>query len=199
MAINLGFKKYLDRIETNFAEPINSYKVIQQGWTNLAIEINNRWIFRFVRDKTNRQIAVERDFLPQFAIVSPVNIPDLRISQDDYIAYPKILGERFSPQKFSSFSVSQKTELIKSIGRFLTCLHNFQFSHQYLSEAPYGGQDFWNDLWLVVKDNLSLKTKNRAESYFVNAIAQIEKIPFAPTLIHADLGTNTKLINVCDR
>ena len=78
-----------------------------------------------------------------------LSIPDLIISHDDYIAYPKILGERFSPEKFASFSDAQKAELIEQIGEFSTCLHNFRFSHQYLFAAPYGGTDFWNDLWLV--------------------------------------------------
>ncbi len=83
-----------------------------------------------MRDKNNQQIAVEQDFLPRFAQVSPVNIPHILLLGktftllDDCIAYPKILGERFSPQKFSLFSNFQKTELIKLLGKFLTCLHN---------------------------------------------------------------------------
>ena len=50
MATSLNFPEYLDRIEQDFSEPIDSYEIIDRGWTNLVIEINDLWIFRFVRD-----------------------------------------------------------------------------------------------------------------------------------------------------
>ncbi len=188
-------EEYLDRIQAEFFEPINSYKIIQEGWTNLIVEINGQWIFRFVRDRENMQIAVERDFLPNFAKVSPVNIPNLAISSDDYIAYRKIAGDRFSPQNFLLFSSTQKANLFKLLGQFLTCLHNFQFTHLYLSTAPYGGSDFWNDLWLPVKDDLSEQTRIKAECYFTNILKEVNAIPFEKTLTHSDLGTNNILVN----
>ncbi len=195
MESSLNIAQYFERIQGSLAEPIDSYKIIDRGWTNIIIEINKRWIFRFVRDINNRQIAIEQDFLPKFAGVSPVKIPEIILSDRDYIAYVKIPGERFSPEKFLLFSNSQKTATIKLLGEFLTCLHNFQFSHQYLSAAPYGGGDFWNDLWFAVKDNLSAPTKQKAEKYFRDAMAQIKSIPWKKTLIHADLGTNNILMD----
>jgi aminoglycoside 2''-phosphotransferase len=191
----LSVEEYLERIKRDFFEPVNSYKIIQDGWTNLVVEINEQWIFRFVRDKNNQQITVEQDFLPRFAQVCPINIPDIIMRGCDYIAYRKILGERFAPEKFSLFSNSQKTKLIKNLGEFLTCLHNFKFDHQYLSQTPYGGGDFWHDLWLLVKDDLSPQTRYKAENYFTQAIKQINTVLFEPTLIHADLGTNNVLVN----
>ena len=195
MESKLNITEYLERIQADFFEPVASYKIINEGWTNLVIEINQQWIFRFVRDVNNYQIAIEQDFLPRFAQVSPVNIPEIIMSNNDYIAYPKILGEKFSPQKFASFSKSQKNQLIKLLGEFLTCLHNFEYSHKYLSSAPYGGEDFWHDLWLVVKDDLDVQTKVKAERYFVQVIAQISTISYEKVLTHADLGTNNILIN----
>ena len=188
-------KKCLERIELDFFEPVSSYKIIERGWTNLVIEINNRWIFRFVRDKDNRQIVLEGDFLPQFIQVCPIDIPKLVMSDTDYIAYPKIIGERFSPEKFLLFSDTQKTELIKLLAEFLTCLHDFQYDHPSLSDAPYGGRDFWNDLWFSVKDNLALETKTKMKTYFTKIFEQISAVPFQKTLIHADLGTNNVLVN----
>jgi aminoglycoside 2''-phosphotransferase len=191
----LDVEECLGRIKKDFFEPINSYKIIKDGWTNLVVEINEQWIFRFARDKNNQQITVEQDFLPRFTRVCPINIPQIIIREHDYIAYRKILGERFSPEKFSGFSNSQKTELIKNLGEFLTCLHNFKFDHQYLSQTPYGGGDFWHDLWLLVKDDLSPQTRDKAEKYFTQALQQINTFPFELRLIHADLGTNNVLVN----
>lgn len=64
MESRLNIEDYLERIKSDFFEPINSHKIIQQGWTNLVIEINEQWIFRFVRDKNNYQIVVEKIFCP---------------------------------------------------------------------------------------------------------------------------------------
>ena len=195
MLSKLNIAEYLERIQANLSEPINSTKVIDHGWTNLVLEINEQWIFRFVRDFNNRQIIIEQEFLPRFTQVSPVKIPEIIKSDRDYIAYHKILGERFSPEKFALFSNSQKTQLIKFLGEFLTCLHNFQFDHEYLSTAPYGGGDFWNDLWLAVKDDLSTKTRDKAEKYFADHIQQFNPTAYKQTVIHADLGTNNILVD----
>ena len=195
MESQLNIAEYLKRIQANLSKPIHSYKVIDRGWTNLVIEINCRWIFRFVRDINNQQIAIEREFLPKFAKVSPVKIPEIITSDFDYIAYRKILGERFSPEKFALFSNFQKTKLIRLLGEFLTCLHNFEFDHQYLSSAPYGGGDFWKDLWVLVKDYLSTLTRDKAEKYFTSVIEEIDSIGYKPTLTHADLGINNILVN----
>lgn len=188
-------EEYLERIRADFIEPINSYKIISEGWTNLVIEINTRWIFRFIRNKNNFQLALERDFLPKFASISPVIIPHPVMSGDGYLAYRKIIGERFAPNRYLLFSPIQKTKLLKLLGEFLTCLHDFSFTHPYLSEAPYGGSDFWSDLWLLVKDHLSEATKDKAENYFIDVFKQISTIPVTKTLIHSDLGTNNILVN----
>ena len=195
MSSKLDVSQYLERIQANLSEPLNSYQVIDCGWTNLVIEVDQQWIFRFVRDVDNRQIAVEQDFLPKFAAVSPVKIPEIIFRDRDYIAYRKILGERFSPEKFALSSKSQKNQLIELLANFLTCLHNFRFEHQYLSIAPYGGGDFWNDLWFVVKDELSVSTRYKAERYFTNIMEKINSVPFNKTLVHADLGTNNILVD----
>ena len=195
MSSNLDVSRYLERIQANLSEPIDSYKVIDRGWTNLVIEVNQRWIFRFVRDRNNRQIFLEREFLPQLATVSPVKIPEISFSDRDYIAYRKILGEKFAPEKFLLFSKSQKIQLIELLADFLTCLHNFQFEHQHLSTAPYGGGDFWRDLWLAVQEDLSVSTRDKAERYFTDVMGKIDAVPFDQTLIHADLGTNNILVD----
>lgn len=187
--------EYLSRISEQLTEPVDSYKVVREGWTNLVIEINNRWIFRFVRNKNNRQIVVEREFLPKFVKVCPVSIPEIVFSESDYIAYPKILGERFSPEKFALFSNFQKAKIFELLGKFLACLHSFSFSHQYLSDAPYDGKDFWNELWSVVQHRLSPYTKEKAKKYFTDVLKQIEATAFESTLIHADLGTNNILVD----
>ena len=186
---------YLERIRSEGFEQVESYKIIRSGWSNVVVEINDQWIFRFARDKKNTQCAVERDFLTKFEKISPVTIPSIVKSGEDYIAYRKIAGERFAPEKYATFSASQKAQLKKDLGAFLTELHNFRFAHPQLSEFPYGGHDFWKDLWPVVKDRLSDKTKKQAEGYFTNVLHKIEDASFEKVVTHSDLGTNNILVD----
>ena len=188
-------EEYLQRIQSEFFEHVDSYQVIQSGWTNIVVEVNAKWIFRFVRDTRNTQIVVERDFLPQFEKNTSVEIPSLMMSGEDFIAYRKIVGERFSPEKFAAFSSIQKNEIIKNLGDFLTCLHKFQFLHPHLSAVPYGGGDFWIDLWPPVKNRLSNKTRTKAENFFTTALDRINAFPFEKTVTHSDLGTNNILVD----
>lgn len=53
MESKLNTEEYLERIKANFFKPIDSYEIIDGGWTNVVIEINQQWIFRFVRDLTS--------------------------------------------------------------------------------------------------------------------------------------------------
>jgi len=186
--------EYIERIRSSDFVRVESYKIIQGGWSNIVIEVNDGWIFRFAREK-NPQVAVEYDFLSQFGKYSPISIPSLKRRGEDYIVYKKIVGERFAPDKFELFSNAQKNQLIIDLGKFLTELHNFQFSHQYLFEFPHGGNDFWEDLWPVVKNRLSDKAKYHAENYFNCTPEKINRIPFDTTVTHADLGTNNILVD----
>ena len=187
--------KYLSRIREQLTEPIDSQKVVRGGWTNLVIEINDRCIFRFVRNKSNQQIAVEQEFLQEFYKVSPVSISKVVLNNYGRITYLEVQGERFSPEQFALFRDLQKANVFKLLGKFLICLHNFWFSHRYLSDAPHGGEDFWNELWSVAQHRLSPHTRDKAKRYFTDVQSQIEATAFGSTLIHADLGTNNILVD----
>ncbi|MEM7801682.1 MAG: aminoglycoside phosphotransferase family protein, partial [Chloroflexota bacterium] len=186
---------YLDRIRDTFPEAIDSYKVIDSGWTNLVIEINDQWIWRFARDRSNPQTALEGAFLPAFSDVSPLPIPTPVWQGEDFIAYKKIKGERCAPEKFFQLGSDQQSDMISGIGAFLTALHSFEFTHLKLSEAPYGGGDFWVDLWPSVEGKLSDRARSNAERFFKNAFNAIDAYPFSKTLIHSDLATNNLLVN----
>ncbi len=186
---------YLQRIQSVFPEPIAAYQIFDGGWTNIVVEVNGKWIFRFVRDARNTQISVERDFLPAFEAHSPVAIPHLVWDGEDFIAYRKIEGERFSPEKFAQFSTARKRKISKQLGGFLTSLHEFQFPHRFLAEAPYGGSDFWQDLWPLVSPQLSDETRAKAERFFTEVIAYRDAEPFPLTITHSDLGTNNILVD----
>lgn len=187
------------RIRAALPEPIESVQLIDTGWTNRVFEVNGRFIFRFVRDPANTQIAVERAFLPLFAPRAPVAVPHPLYDDVDYIAYRKIPGARFAPDKFAAFTPAQQAVLISRLGAFLKALHNFQFTHPALSAAPYGGGDFWRELWPLAKSELSARTQSRAERFFTRVYARATAVPFAKTITHSDLATNNVLVDYENR
>lgn len=66
----------LERIrQLQIAPLIDAYRMIKDGWTNVVGEINDTWVFRFVRDARNTQVQLEQDALTAFTAVSPLNIP----------------------------------------------------------------------------------------------------------------------------
>ena len=131
-------------------EPVGSLVRVDGGWTNVVLEVNGKWIFRFVRDPSNTQLAVEQAFLPLFKRHSPLPIPEIRYSGGNFIAYEKIEGVKFSEAIFRSLGTGERSNLAAALGNFLSCLHAVAFEHRDLNAAPFGGGDFWRELWPAV-------------------------------------------------
>ena len=194
---------YVTIIKSVLDEPIRKMVVIDKGWTNLVFDVNDAWIFRFVRNPESTQIAIEKDFLPSFAKQSPVPIPTpviLKEKEDttsfQYLVYPKLQGERLSQQRLDGFRLGELERLSKSLAKFLSTLHQSKFKHPNLLAHPYGGADFWHDLWPAVSPLLSKKTKEKAFAYFSETITTLAQFPEVQTLTHSDLGPNNMLLDV---
>jgi aminoglycoside 2''-phosphotransferase len=186
--------KYIDRIIELGGSPADDYKVIDSGWSNVVVEVNQHQIFRFPR-KLTPQFEVEKTFLAQFASNSPIKVPNPEPSPIDFITYRRIEGERFDPAKFWRLDEAYQEKVIMQLGEFLTALHSFKFEHQYLSEFPYGGENFWEDLWPLVASDLSERARINASRFFEDAFEQIGREEFVQTIVHADLGTNNLLVD----
>ena len=108
-------------------EPVESLVRVDEGWTNIVLEVDGKWIFRFVRDPSNTQLAVEQVFLPLFKGHSPLPIPVISYSGASYIAYEKIEGDKFSEAIFQRLGRRERTKLAAALGDFLSCLHAVAF------------------------------------------------------------------------
>lgn len=176
-------------------ESVDSIVWIDEGWTHIVLEVNGKWMFRFVRDPTNTQLAVEQAFLPQFKEHSPLPIPDIRYSGADFIAYEKIEGVKFSESVFHSLGWSERTSHAAALGDFLSRLHAVTFEHRYLKTAPFGGGDFWEELWPAAAPRLRSSTRKNAEGYFHRALSRIASATYGDVVTHSDFGTNNVLID----
>ena len=156
---------YLQRVQTIYTQPIHSAEVIKSGWSNVVVDVNQEIIFRFIRQPGD-QFEVEKAFLKAFSPVSPFAIPTPSYEAFDFIGYPRLVGERFAPEKFSAISSQGQDILFNQLGQFLSALHDSDFQHANLNTHPYGGGDFWQELWEPAEPLLKPSTVKTAEAFF---------------------------------
>lgn len=182
-------------VRNALTEPVKSIIQSDEGWTSVVLEVNAKWIFRFVRDLSNTQLAVEQAFLPLFHKVSPLPIPEIQHSGTNYIAYEKIEGVKFSETIFQHLGQRERKTAAGTLGNFLSCLHAIAFEHQHIKAAPFGGNDFWRELWPAVSPSLRGHTRKKAEDYFQRAIPKVTSATYRNVIAHSDFGTNNVLID----
>ena len=180
-------------------DSVESIVQVDEGWTHIVLEVNGSWIFRFVRDPSNTQIAVEQAFLPVFQRHSPLPIPAIRYSGANYIGYEKIEGVKFSESVFRSLGRNERTKLAAALGDFLCSLHGVSFEQRHLKPAPFGGGDFWGELWPVGAPLLQPTTRKSAEGYFRRALSRIVSAAYGDVVTHSDFGTGNVLIDASGR
>lgn len=193
--MNSELDNYLQRASQLVPEKARSIKLIDSGWSNIVVEINDKWICRFVRDIQSTQFQLENGFLKSFEPTSPIAVPAIVNIGSDYIVYHRLSGERFSPQKYQSFAQDNKNLIQRQLGEFLSVLHTTSFKHPQLKVFPYGGGDFWLELWQPVAKLLSPQVRTEAKYYFEKAFTEIDFQQVNKTISHADLATNNIL---CD-
>ncbi len=176
-------------------DSVESIVRIDEGWTHIVLEVNGKWIFRFVRDPSNTQLAVEQAFLPLFKGLAPLPIPEIRYSDTNFIAYEKIEGFKFSEAIFKRHDRNERTKLAAALGDFLSCLHAVTFEHRYLKTAPFSGGDFWEELWPAAAPRLQPSTRNKAEGYFRRVLSKIASAAYPNVVTHSDFGTGNVLID----
>lgn len=116
----------LSRIKAVLPEEITETRLHSGGDDFWGIEVNQAWMFCFARHAYSRRaLQRERLFLPRFSQVSPLPVPDIRFAAEDFIGYPKIIGEEFTPQLFAALDESARKTTAGQLGGFLSALHTF--------------------------------------------------------------------------
>ncbi|MDE3001583.1 MAG: aminoglycoside phosphotransferase family protein [Gemmatimonadota bacterium] len=190
---------YESIIRDRLDDLVESFVRIDEGWTHIVLEVNGKWIFRFVRDPSNTQLVVEQAFLPLFKGHSPLPIPQIWYSGANFTAYEKIEGVKFSEAIFKRLDRNERTRLAASLGDFLSSLHAVTFEHRHLKPAPFGGGDFWDELWPAAAPRLQTSARKRAETYFHRALSRIASAAYPNVVTHSDFGTSNVLIHPARR
>ena len=187
---------YESIVRNALTEPVESIIQLDEGWTHVVLEVNAKWIFRFVRDLSNTQLAVEQAFLPLFQKVSPLPIPEIQHSGTNYIAYKKIEGAKFSETIFQNLGQRERKTTAEALGNFLSCLHAVASDHTSISRLLHlEVKIFGGNCGLPCLRACEAILGRKPEDYFQRAIPKITSATYQNVIAHSDFGTNNVLVD----
>ena len=136
-------QRRVDQVKDIFPFEISTVSIHDNGEDFLVLEINQEWMFRFPRNTAaHKVLRVEQQFLPQFEELSPLPIPKIQYSGEDYSGYPKIEGSLLTPQLFESLPDRVHELIARQVGGFLSRLHTFPLERS-LAMGFSEGWDGW--------------------------------------------------------
>lgn len=123
---NFDLKNIQRVIASDFSElKIEKITLIDNGWDNVVVEINNDLIFRFPKyNEVNFDVEVKiLDFLKDKI---SLQIPKIKFlgKSFTYMGYPKIQGGNLTPEIFDSLNSEQKEKLTLDLANFLREMHS---------------------------------------------------------------------------
>ncbi len=171
---------------------LENWKIHNNGWCSLAIEINNKWIFKFPRKPENKKwLEKEILFAKQFAKKSNLPVPDVKFEGNNFYGYPKIQGQPLTEKIFKTLDKKTKEKIAKQLANFLNTLHKFDFKWK---EKPETRLDLdQKELKPNIKKTLPLlstKTRKNVEKFFADFWGNKKNFDFPQALIHGDLSSD---------
>ena len=181
----------------------SDFKADNSGWTNFAIKVDNKYLFRFPRnDEAYEAISKEYRILEILNKLLPKNIkvPNYIYSnlEKDYpfVGYEIIQGKFLTKDVFNSISDAEKEKVLINMSEFLNILHSLYYKK--LNLQPINPIKWYQDLFKRVKaicfkyfdEDLKNKTTKLFESFFYDNTMY----EYTPTLVHGDLSSDHILI-----
>lgn len=115
-----------DAIVNDFPDlEIKNMKLIDNGWDNVVIEINDELIFRFPKDE-EVNFETEIKVLEILKEKISLQIPKIEFlgKSFTYMGYQKIQGGSLTPEIFASLNSEQKEKLTLDLANFLREIHS---------------------------------------------------------------------------
>lgn len=105
---------------------VNSMTFVSEGWSNLVVDINDEWIFRFPRDGEFLPILErERLLLDRLRNYVSLSIPYYEFigSKTAFVGYRKIPGEALHKNLYATLSEDARQGIADTLALFLTQMH----------------------------------------------------------------------------
>ncbi|HDX9577860.1 TPA: aminoglycoside phosphotransferase family protein [Bacillus pseudomycoides] len=183
--------------------PIHSFHQDESGWDNVAIIVNDEWLFRFPRKieyakKVPREKQLYEALFPILQ-ARQIEVPNYHIlyeNEGDSIPicsyYKMIHGKPFESSCLHNLSISEKTHIAAQLASFLAALHTVPLT--LAKEWGFQAEqtvEYWKDLYIQLKDYLfntfSIEETNRLKTLFQTFLEQLYSSTSLQTVIHADL------------
>ncbi len=188
-------------ISTDFSDfKISTVKIIDNGWDNIVAEVNNRYIFRFLRDPgSSAYRAIGKDFNREIKLLqylqNKVTLPIPKIEfvgkTCAYSGYKKIPGQALTKKVYDSLSSRQKAQLVFDLANFLMEIHN-KPSVARARRMGFVDEDLKSYSGLIKKILLKRLTDPQILDFITSTCQEYDQMikeKFKPVFLYNDLHT----------
>ena len=183
--------------------PIHSFHQDESGWDNIAILINDEWLFRFPRKvEYAKKIPREKqlyEVLSPMLQIQQIEVPNYHILYENKIDttpvcsyYKMIHGKPFKPSYLHNLSINEKTKIVTQLASFLAAFHTVpitlakEWGFQVEQTAEY-----WKKLHMKLQHYLfttfTIEETKQLNRLFQTFLEQLYTSSSLQTVIHADL------------
>ncbi|EEL51556.1 MULTISPECIES: aminoglycoside phosphotransferase family protein [Bacillus cereus group] len=193
-----SYRQYIQQALPNTT--IHSYEQNENGWDNVAIIINNEWLFRFPR-KSEYAERIPRE--KQLCEVLSQSVQKLKIPQYNTLynnksdsipvcSYYKLIhGKPLTTKVIEKLTTQERETVIIQVATFLASLHTIPIEDavrwKFTSEKPIS---YWQEIQKKLHDYLALTlTSLERETFdylFEGFFEHTHASDFKRTIIHAD-------------
>jgi aminoglycoside 2''-phosphotransferase len=179
-------QQYLDLISTAFTEPVHSAEA-HRGDDFTVIEINGEWMFRFpISADAPAVLEIEKQFLSEFASISPIPVPEYRIQGPGFVGYRKINGLLLSTGRFKALPAESQARIVQQIGSFLNVLHSFPCDRARQMGMSEGWNGWRRKAFQTFRADIASRLSQKALRSSMACFEAFFSQTFTPVVIHGD-------------
>lgn len=174
------------------------------GWDNYAIRVDNKFLFRFPRQKEAlAQIKKETEVL---SLLEPKLPPHIKVpkylatslaSDYPFVYYEMIQGQPLTKDLYDKLTDEKKAKLVQQIVDFLHILHNIginQCKNLEKVNALNKYQHLYQQVSKICFKYLTKEEQAKTKALFENYLQDPVMRAYIPTVVHNDLSENHIII-----
>lgn len=181
----------------------SSFESDSSGWTNYAVIVDGKYIFRFPRnEEAYKAIHKEYEILKILKEKLPCNIrvPEYIYSSlntdHPYVGYRLIEGRFLTKDVFDGLTKEEKRRTLDCMAEFLNILHSVDYNVINLTvvDSKEKYRNFYNKIQRVCFPHFDNELRELTVKLFENFFGNPTMHDYVPTLIHGDLSEDHILI-----
>jgi aminoglycoside 2''-phosphotransferase len=186
---------------------IESWSLLGSGDNNLALLVNNQWVYRFplnsgAADSQAQEVDILRAVHGRLPVPTPN--PEIVVTIPDFnwpiVAYRAIAGGILDQDEIDLLDAAQLSRLGRDLGRFMTTLHGSPRSLFGESKIRvHDNRERWDklvdDARQFLQPRIESSSWNRLIRKLSKTVAKIRDFEFDPVLRHGDLGFSNLLFD----